>query len=63
MQQANESRNYTKIELSGGYFGGAASFAVEKRFYEHLQLAMAVKAYVKNHQTQEGANKWITWKL
>lgn len=55
--QANESRNYTKIELSGGYFGGADSFSIEKKYYEHLQLTIAVKAYVKNHQTQEGAKK------
>ena len=43
--KANESKNYTKIGLSGGYFGGAESFRIEKLYYEHLQLATAIKLF------------------
>ena len=38
MQQVNENQNIGKSELNGGYFGGADSFSIEKKYFEDLQL-------------------------
>ena len=45
MEQSNESKNCTKNASNCGYFGGAESFRIEKLYYEHLQLATAIKLF------------------
>jgi hypothetical protein len=42
--QANEIKSHTKNSSKVGYFGGASSFAIEKKYFEDLQLAMSKKA-------------------
>jgi len=42
--KVNESQNHIKIKSSGGYFGGTQSFAIEKKYFEDLQLAMSKKS-------------------